>query len=330
MTTAPPPSPPAPPPPARSELWSWIRVVGAAVAFAVVLRACAVEAYRIPSTSMEGTLLVGDYVLVSKVQYGALVAGWRAPGLGRVERGDVVVFHYPPGLESPIRKREPYIKRVVGLPGDTVAIDGKQLRVGRETVPLPDAGRQLWEVVREGAVTIDTLRAIGLDGRVERTGRGTWRVDATAAQARQLAEVAGVLDVRPLVRPRGDGSAPFPLAARYSLDEYGPVAVPAAGQTVALDDETWPVIRGVVERFEGRTAARTADGFLIDDRPAETYTFAQDYYFVLGDNRDDSADSRAWGFVPADHLIGKAVGVYFSWDEAEGAVRWARVGRPVR
>jgi signal peptidase I len=105
--------------------------------------------------------------------------------------------------------------------------------------------------------------------------------------------------------------------------------VPAAGQTVRLDDASWPVVRTVIERFEGHTVERTATGFLVDGRPAETYTFGQDYYFVLGDSRDDSADSRTWGFVPFDHVIGKAVGVYFSWDDEAGRPRWERIGRGV-
>lgn len=307
-------------------VWAWVRVIVGAMVFAVLLRALAFEAYRIPSTSMEDTLLVGDYVLVSKLNYGARVFGHRLPGLGDVDRGDVVVFNYPPGLET-VERRTPYIKRVVGLPGDTVAIQAKRVRVGGEVQGAPPAGRQLWEVVLDDGVTLDTLQAMGLDGRVERVGRGVWVAEATAAQARRLRGVVG--DVVPFVRPRGDGSAAFPAALRYSLDDYGPVVVPRRGDTVRLSDATLPVVRMAIERFEGRTVERTAGGFLVDGQPAETYTFTEDYYFVLGDNRDDSADSRTWGFVPRDHLIGKAALVYFSWDEDARAPRWRRFGTAV-
>ena len=329
--------PPGPAPPdadgagraSTAELWAWLRVVGGAVLVAVLLRAAAFEAFRIPSTSMEDTLLVGDFVLVSKLHYGPRLFGTRLPGLDDPDRGDVAVFNYPPGLEAEAARRTPYIKRIVGLPGDTLSIRSKEVRVGAEVQAAPPAGRQLWEVRRSGPLSLDALRALGLADRVERRAPGLWLVEGTAAQADRLRALPGVDAVYPLVRPLGDGSAAFPAAFRFSLDDYGPVVVPRAGATVALDDLSWPVVRTVIERFEGHRAERTADGFLLDDVPAETYTFRQDYYFVLGDNRDDSADSRTWGFVPADHLIGKAVAVYFSWDEEAGAPRWDRVGRGV-
>ena len=310
-------------------LASWARVVGGAIVFALALRVLAFEAYRIPSTSMEDTLLVGDFVLVSKLHYGPRVLGRRLPGAGDVDRGDVVVFNYPPDLDPDPARRTPYIKRAVGLPGDTLAVVAKEVRVGAQAEAPPARGRQSWRV--EGELPrAEALAALGLAGRVQRLGAGQWAVSATRAQAERLRDAPGVALVEPRLRPLGDGSASFPAAFRYSLDDYGPVVVPRRGLTVALDDLSWPVIRSVVDRFEGHDAERTADGFLIDGRPAETYTFAQDYYFVLGDSRDDSADSRTWGFVPFDHVIGKAVGVYFSWDEAAGAVRWDRIGLGIR
>ncbi|WP_420454844.1 signal peptidase I [Rubrivirga sp.] len=309
-------------------LAGWVRVIGGAILFALALRVLAFEAYRIPSTSMEDTLLVGDFVLLSKAHYGPRIAGHRLPGFDDPDRGDVAVFNYPPDLHPDVGRRTPYIKRIVGLPGDTLAIRGKTVYVGAEAVASPQAGRRLWAL--DGRLpTEEVLDSLGLSGRVQRAGPGAWVASATRAEADALSLEEGVESLRPYLRPPGDGSAAFPAAARYSLDDYGPVVVPAAGRTVRLDDASWPVVRSVIERFEGRTVERTAAGFLVDGRPAETVTFAQDYYFVLGDSRDDSADSRTWGFVPFDHVIGKALGVYFSWDEDARSVRWGRVGKGV-
>ena len=304
----------------------WLGVILAAMLFALALRLLGFEAYRIPSTSMEDTLLIGDFVLVSKVHYGARVLGRRLPGVDDPDRGDVTVFNYPPDLMAEIGRKTPYIKRIVGLPGDTLAIRGKTVYAGAEAVASPVDGRRLWAM--QGRLPdADVLDSLGLGGRVQRAGPGVWVASATRAEADALALADGVESLAPYLRPPRDGSAGFPAAFRYSLDDYGPVVVPAAGQTVTLDDASWPVVRDAIERFEGRRTERTATGFLIDGRPAETYTFGQDYYFVLGDSRDDSADSRTWGFVPFDHLIGKAVVVYFSWDDEAGHPRWGRIGQ---
>ena len=326
------PAPPGPdrPGPAPSRFagaLSWLRVVVGAVLAAALLRACVFEAYRIPSSSMADTLQIDDYVFVSKLTYGARLLGVRLPGCGAVERGDVAVFNYPPE-RGPIERRTPYIKRVVGLPGDTVALVAKGLLVNGEPIESPRFGRQLWRVrtTEDGLPPLDTLRAIGVDGRIQRSGRQSWVVESGAGAATALAVQPGVTDLTPYLREIGDGSAAFPSALHYSLDDYGPVVVPHAGQTVPVTVETWPLVRDVAERHEGREMRRTARGFEADGVRITSYTFRQDYLFVLGDNRDDSADSRAWGFVPLSHLIGRAARIYWSWDRDVARPRWSRVG----
>ncbi len=310
--------------------WAWLRVVVGAVLAAVLLRAVVFEAYRIPSESMEDTLLVGDFVFVSKLAYGAMVLGHRLPGLARPRRGDVVVFHYPPGLEARVESRAPYIKRLVGLPGDTVALAAKRVSVNGAAVASPPLGRLYWQVSTDGPPpTAEALAAVGVDAAPERLGAGEWLLDALPDAAARVAALEGVVSVVPYLRPPGDGSAAFPISERYSLDDYGPVVVPRRGLTVRLDERAVGLYRVAIARDEGHRLEQSAGGVLVDGRPAETYTFAQDYYFVLGDHRDDSADSRVWGFVPARNLIGRAERVYFSWDAAAGAVRWDRVGRGV-
>jgi signal peptidase I len=316
---------------APSAGWAWVRVVVGAILAAVALRTFVFEAYRIPSASMEDTLLVGDFVFVSKLAYGPRVAGRHLPGYSHPRRGDVAVFHYPPGLEARVEDRLPYVKRVVGLPGDTVAVVAKQVVVNGEAVAEPPRARQFWQVRTAGPPpSAEVLAAAGLALTPERLADGLWLVDARADEAARLAEVPGVLAVGPYRRVPGDASAAFPVSERYSLDDYGPVVVPRRGLTVVLDEATVGLYRIAITRDEGHRVERSATGILVDGRPATEYTFEQDYLFVLGDHRDDSADSRTWGFVPVRNLIGRASWLYLSWDDDAGAVRWNRIGQAVR
>ncbi len=335
-------------PPRPARVRPLLLVLGTALVVALGIRLFAAEAFRIPTASMEETLLVGDFLLVSKLHYGARtpetvglpfshrylpalrLPSVRLPGVGTVARGDVVVFNHPSG-RGPVERRTHYIKRVVGLPGDTVALVGKELRVngtavGRELAMLAD---WLVRLDPHAAFSLDAFREIGVGRAIVREGEGVWRARMTLGQAETVATWDAVLDLRPALAAPTERL--FPAGTPQSLDDYGPVAVPKRGQTVRLDSVTWPALRDVIERHEGHTARRRADGrFEIDGALAETYTPEQDYYFVLGDNRDDSSDSRRWGFVPRDHVVGKAVLVYFSWDTETGTPRLGRIGRPIR
>jgi signal peptidase I len=324
---------------------SWLTVLGAALVLALLLRAFAFEAYTIPSSSMEETLLVGDYLFVSKLHYGprtpvtlglpftdlylrGVELPWtRLPGFTQPRRGDVVVFNFPPE-PAPIDRKEYYIKRIVGLPGDTVRVVAKRVVVNGDTLPVPPSAQQLWRVrlTPDTVTAARVLPAEAVRGVLSREG-AEWLVEGTGAEAARWALLAEVAAVAPYRRDPADASAGFPPGGGYSLDDYGPVVVPARGRTVRLDDRTWPVYRDAIRRYEGVAAQRVAGGFEVGGALTDRYTFRQDYYFVTGDNRDDSADSRTWGFVPADHLVGKALLVYFSWDPAEGRPRWGRILR---
>ncbi len=331
-----------------SRLRPLLLVLAVALVVALSIRLFVAEAFRIPTASMEENLLIGDFLLVSKLHYGSrtpatlglpfsdrylssiTLPSVRLPGFGAVERGDVIVFNHP-SERGPVERRTHYIKRVVGLPGDTVSITGKEVRVGGERFGLGPGMLSDWLVTIDtrSAFSLDAFREIGVRRAVVREGDGMWRVRMTLAQAETVAAWDSVLDLRPAIAE--SGAMLFPAGTHQSLDAYGPVAIPKRGETVRLDGTTWPVLRDVIERHEGHTARRLADGrFEIGGEIVTAYTPEQDYYFVLGDNRDDSSDSRRWGFVPRDHIVGKAMIVYFSWDAAEGKPRFERIGRAIR
>src|SRR5690606_8092450 len=198
-------------------------------------------------------------------------------------------------------------------------------------LPLEGAMQADWLVALDPDVpfSLAAFREAGVRAPAAREGDGVWRVRMTPAEAEAVAAWPAVRDVQPAVSEVEE--ALFPFGVRQTRDDYGPVVVPRRGQTVRLDAATWPAVRDVIERHEGRTARRFAGGrYEIDGALTETYTFVQDYYFVLGDNRDDSSDSRRWGFVPRSHLVGKAVLVYFSWDARSSRPRLDRLLKPIR
>lgn len=326
----------------------WAKVVVIALLTALVLRLFAFEAYRIPSESMEDTLLVGDFLFVSKLNYGARtpitlgipftdyylegveLPAVRLPGFGFVKRGDIIVFNYPPD-EAPIDRKTSYIKRVIALPGDTILIEDKVVSVNGVQYQLPNSGQHMWRVHLEEPFAGFTaqLDSLGLAGRVDEVSdlqRVYWGTRGEVEAIRGLSQVDRI---EPNIRVRGDRSAPFPIGNSYSLDSYGPVITPQRGWTVELNDETWPLYRRIITDYEGNEALQVTGGFEVSGALTSSYTFEQDYYFVLGDNRDDSSDSRSWGFVPTSHLVGKAVLIYFSWDPDQGSPRWDRMLRTI-
>jgi signal peptidase I len=258
-------------------LWEWAKIFQFAVVLFLLVRAFLVEAYKIPSGSMEGTLLVGDFLLVNKLVYGAEVpfTGRRLPRVEAPARGDVVVFQWP----SDPRKN--FVKRLVGLPGDTLAMRGGVLYVNG----APQDERYVTHTEPGADPTYEDFR--WQRGHVVRTAAAesfasssvAATVAATVATGAPVAD-AGVLPLGRADRNPGD---------HPSRNNWGPLIVPA------------------------------------------------DSYFVLGDNRDNSLDSRYWGFVPDSLLRGRPMVVYYSYapDSARRmawltAVRWSRLGVRVR
>ena len=328
----------------KENLWFWAK----AIVIILLLRTFIFEPFRIPSESMEDTLLVGDFLIVSKLNYGPRTPATvgvpftrvylpgvelpqtRLPGFSEPARGDVVVFNYPPSVDVvrgaipesvPIERRDPYIKRIVGVPGDTVAVLDKVLHLGGEPVPLAPTMKQRWRVVATGgtrpnARQLDALGVFLLPGSDRREG-------AAVAEPREYDVFATPVGVAALeALPEVARVEPFVLDEDWRDPTYGknpdhvpPFVVPGRGRTVRLDARTLPTYAEAIARYEGRALAVGPGGAVtVDGEPAETYTFRQDYYFVMGDFRDNSVDSRYWGFVPETHLVGKALFTFLSFE----------------
>ena len=366
MPTAPPRSRPRaarrdrpPKPTLRENVWYWAKAIIAIL----ILRAFIGEPYRIPSESMEDTLLVGDFLVVSKLHWGPRTPATvgvpftqlylpgvrlpqvRLPGFAEPERGDVVVFNYPASVDVvrgqipasvPIERRAPYIKRLMAMPGDTMAVLDKVLHVNGRPVPLAPTMKQRWRVTSAGdgrpnARQLDEMGVQLLEGSDRRDGAGfasprEYDVFATPPEVEALRALPQVARVEPFILDEGALDPTFGA----NPDHVAPRVVPAAGMTVALTEAALPVYAEAITRHEGHRLARGPGGsVLLDGQPATTYTFRQDYYMAMGDFRDNSVDSRYWGFVPHSHLVGKAVFTFLSFKPEPPFVRLERFFRPI-
>jgi signal peptidase I len=336
--------------PQKSKLREWGEALAFALIVMLIVRTIFFDLFRIPTPSMEKSLLVGDYLFVSKLHYGtrmplsvgvpftqvylrgAELPYWRLPGFSSVQRYDNIVFNWPVE-DRPVDRKMHYIKRVVGMPGDQFEIRDKALFANGEAIEMLPTMQQWWLVtLSDQRVRLSEARLRDLEIT---DVRGLARADqvlmsATLDAVREVESWPYVDSVAPFIDR--DTSRPlYPQGVENSLDNYGPIVIPARGETITLTAENWNAFEPVLRRFEGRTVRRLADDvFEIDGERTNQYTFRQDYYFVMGDFRDNSEDSRFWGFVPMDHVVGKAVMVYFSWDSARRLPRFGRMFSRIR
>lgn len=379
-----------PPEEKKKPMWKeWGEAAVFAVVAATLIRTFFFEAFVIPSSSMEGTLLVGDYLFVSKMSYGAKVPSvpltvpfthntlpftettpsyldWvelpylRLPGFGKVERDDIVVFNFPEGdtvytpdrnttyykvvrekalergvsesvirqelidqeliVVHPVDKEDNYVKRCVAVAGDVLEIKQHVLYVNGKPAYQPKNLQYSFLVTSSNRQALDN--AI-LENEIE-----TERPEQTAflgnfAHLLQCSE-ADLNAVKPfcdtiIMNEDSAGSYSmakeiFPHSAhfRWNKDNFGPLWIPQKGKTVRLSMDSLPLWERIIRVYENNTLVVKDGKFIINGQPATTYTFKQDYYWLMGDNRHNSLDSRFWGFVPADHVVGKPVFVWMS------------------
>ena len=176
-----------------------------------------------------------------------------------------------------------------------------------------------------------SAQALGRLGITEYSGNGSvYYLFTTKAAAEKLAASSNILSVRRYRHSPNTEVFPQWSEARWSQDDYGPSWIPKKGATVELTTENLPLYRRIIEVYEGHTLEVAGDEIRIDGTPTTEYTFAMDYYWMMGDNRHNSADSRFWGFVPEDHIVGKASFIWLSLDKLNGGVRWDRLFNKVK
>ena len=378
----------------KSALREWIDSIVFAVVAATLIRFFFFEAYTIPTPSMESSLMVGDFLFVSKLHYGVRTPQtplqvplthqkiwgtdipsylrWldlpikRLPGFSEVKQGDAVVFNVPnylPDGDAPIDLRTYYIKRCIGTPGKTLEIRDTQVYIDGKPMENPKRMQHEYIVKVKEPLTDEFFAKYDITNGVDATGQSNsnwyevqltksdssivglhdYIVNTYAENIDEIKKLKTLVSAEILKAPKGtpdgeDGgtndASSTPMSGKsyvWNKDNYGPLLIPKEGSTIQLDSQNVDKYKYVIKYYEGNKNV-VIEGYKItvDGKTITSYTFKQDYYFMMGDNRHHSADSRYWGFVPANHVVGKAVFVWMSLDPNKSwfsKIRWSRIFR---
>ena len=368
----------------RTELGEWVSSIVFAIVAATIVHTYIMQPYTIPTSSLEKSLLIGDFLFVSKFHYGArtpmtTIAApmvhdslpfigtksylkkpqlpyFRIPGFQDIKRNEIVVFSWPVDtvqrffdtsnihIDKPIDKKSNYVKRCVGIAGDSLEIKNGYIYINGEKTVLPDRAKpQFMHKVETNGQQLSATTLKRYDITEGRNMGEYYILNLTDENAARLKKNPLVKNIIKENAPAGEfNSRVFPHNEQYpwSEDNYGPIYIPEAGKTVELNSASLPFYKRIIEVYENNNLTINGDDIFINGELATTYTFKQNYYWMMGDNRHNSEDARFWGYVPFDHVVGKPVFIWFSWDtNGDGIankIRWDRVfttvhgeGKPV-
>lgn len=378
----------------RSIVREWTEAIVFAVVAATVIRTFFFEAFTIPTSSLEKSMMVGDYLFVSKVSYGAKIPNtplsfpfahhtlpatestksylewfklpyYRLPGFGDVKNNDIVVFNYPDGdtvalnaqdqsyyqlcrdygrnvvwhnkeinpqtgkpyfgdiVARPPDKRENYVKRCVAIAGDTLSIVNQKMYINSKPAYVAPTMQYMYKVHTNDGSNLSPMLIEKFDItdpiRYEQDSAGIfYLVNLPNGRVEEFKATVGIKSVEPLIEPVGEyNSRIFPHKATYAWnnDNFGPLYIPKKGATITIDTTNIVLYDRIIKNYEGNDLQIKNGKVFINGTEATSYTFKMDYYFMMGDNRHNSADSRYWGFVPEDHIVGKPVFIWMSIKE---------------
>ncbi len=384
----------------------WAEAVIFAIFAAAFIRMFLIEAYVIPTSSMEGTLKVGDFLFVSKAHYGIrtpmtviqfplvhnrfsglpkflrpleresyfekpALPYYRLPAIESIDRFEPIVFNFPAGdsviitpgrtydiyqwrregfdkspqyanlpvVTRPIDKKDHYIKRCVGMPGDTLQIIDGQLFIDGKKAPNPTHQQFTYRVSAPGSgLNLAKIEALGVNiydldppGSAAGTAARAGYFNLDAQQAAGIAKFGANVNVERVPTSARYPGYVFPNDAKnygaWTVDDFGPLYIPKAGATTPLTPENIAFYERIIRVYEGNELVIRDGKFFLNGKETTTYTFKQNYYWMMGDNRHNSEDSRVWGYVPEDHIVGKPLFIWFSTKNGSirNGINWDRI-----
>ena len=349
---------------AKTGSGDWVSAIVFAIVAATIIRTFSFEAYTIPTSSMEKSMMVGDFLFVSKMSYGtrvpmtqfslpllhdsipvlglpAYVKGpelpyFRLPAFSSIKNNDIVVFNYPM-VDAPVDKKTNYIKRCVAIAGDSLqVVHGKLMINGKEQLLPDDAKPQFTYFVtfKEGTrlsrkTLVEKLDITDPIWPADRSNPNVFAMNLTPEKVETFKNWSVVESIKQYETPIGEKARGiFPDTKNWNADNYGPIYIPKAGATTKLDTETLPFYKRLITVYEGNELKVEGDKIIINGEEVTSYTFKQDYYWMMGDNRHNSLDSRFWGYVPMDHVVGKPTFIWMSLNQNASGLkkfRWDRI-----
>ena len=383
--------------PKKTPVREWLDAIVWAVVAALIIRTFLFEAYTIPSSSMEKSLLVGDYLVVSKIGYGPRVPNtplafpfvhhtlpWsktaksyiekpqlpykRLPGTTEIKRNDPIVFNFPAGdtvsevyqsnvtfyqlvryfgrdkvmndkkqfgniITRPVDKRENYVKRLIGMPGDTLQIIDGIVYINGVIGEQPNEMQHNYIVkITSNGINPKILEKYNITEGYRTAHSDELIFNMTADIAEEFRKLPFVTSVERRIDPAGTEVSEdiFPNDTthfKWNADNFGPIVIPQEGKTVKINTENIALYDRVIKAYELNDMKIKDGKIFINGEETDEYTFKMDYYWMMGDNRHNSQDSRFWGYVPVDHIVGKPVFVWLSIDKNTGKIRYNKTFR---
>ncbi|MDX2277948.1 MAG: S26 family signal peptidase [Saprospiraceae bacterium] len=371
----------------KSQVREWSEAIIFAVFAAAFIRMFLIEAYVIPTSSMEGSLKVGDFLFVSKAHYGIRtpmtviqfplmhnrlpsnlgesyltkpsLPYFRLPAIESIDHNEPVVFNFPAGdsivitpernfdiyqlrqqsggqlppgvdvIARPIDKKDHYIKRCIGLPGDSLVIRSGVVYINGVAAQVPTHRQFLYHVT--GNINLKKLEDWGVslnDAGRNASASGYFNLDD--AQLEKVKSIGSDIKVERVPQQRFPGYV-FPNDAKrfgnWTVDDYGPIYIPKKGVTTPINMDNIAFYIRIIRDFEHNKLEIKGDKIFINGQESGAYTFQQDYFWMMGDNRHNSEDSRIWGYVPEDHVVGKPLFIWFSTKNGSlsNGINWNRI-----